>query len=82
MRKLTVSIAWDKIVDKDVKSIDEKDIGKIKHIFQDHIHIETGLVGKDHYSVPKSFVERYEDDHVFLSLAKNEVKDKFKDQSN
>jgi hypothetical protein len=78
---LTVTIAWDKIVDKDVKSIDDKDIGKIKNLFQDHVHIESGLVSKDSYSVPKSFVERYEDDKVFLSLTKDEVKEKFKDKS-
>ena len=36
---MTVTIEWDKIVDKDVKSIDDKDIGKNKHVFQDHIYI-------------------------------------------
>ncbi len=75
---MTVGLSWDKVIGKDVKSIDEKDIGKIKDISQDHIQIEKGLVGKDHYSVPKSVVDRYEDDHVFLSLTENEINDKYK----
>jgi hypothetical protein len=78
---MTVTIAWDKIVDKDVKSIDDRDIGKIKNIFEDHVHIESGLIGKDSYSVPKSFVERFEDDKVFLYLSEAEVKEKYKDKS-
>ena len=75
---MTVGITWDKVVGKDVKSVDKKDIGKIKQISEDHIQIEKGLVRKEHYSVPKSFAERYEDDHVFLSLTENELKDKYK----
>jgi hypothetical protein len=78
---LTVNIAWDKIVDKDFKSTDDKDIGKIKNLFQDHVRIEAGLISKDSYSIPKSFVERYEDDKVYLSLPEAEVKEKFKDKS-
>ncbi len=75
---MTVGLSWDKVIGKDVKSIDEKDIGKIKDISQDHIQIEKGLVDKERYSVPKSFAERYEDDLVFLSLTEDEIKDKFK----
>lgn len=78
---MTVGIAWDKVVGKEVKSIDEKDIGEIKNILEDHIYIEKGLVSKDRYSVPKSFAERYEDDHVILSLTEDEVKEKYKDKS-
>ena len=76
---LTVGLSWDKVIGKDVKSVDEKDIGKIKDVSQDHIQIEKGLVDKEHYSIPKSFAERYENDHVFLSLTEDEIKDKFKE---
>jgi hypothetical protein len=75
---LTVGLSWDKVIGKDVKSVDEKDIGKIKDVSQDHIQIEKGLVDKEQYSIPKSFAERYENDQVFLSLTEDEIKDKFK----
>lgn len=75
---MTVGIAWEKIIGKDVKSIDDKGIGKIKQIFEDHVQIEKGLVSKEHYSVPKSFVEKYVDDHVILSLPEKEIKEKYK----
>ena len=78
---LTVGLSWDKVIGKDVKSVDEKDIGKIKDVSQDHIQIEKGLVDKEHYSIPKSFAERYEDDHIILSLTEDEIEDKYKNKS-
>ena len=77
LRKLTVGLSWDEALDKTAKSINKKEIGKIKDISQDYIHIQKGLVEKDHYLVPKYFVEGYEDDDIILSLTEDEIKDKF-----
>ena len=77
LRKLTVGLSWDEALDKTAKSINNKEIGKIKDISQDYIHIQKGLVEKDHYLVPKYFVEGYEDDDIILSLTEDEIKDKF-----
>lgn len=77
LRKLTVGLSWDEALDKTAKSIDNKEIGKIKDIFQDYIQIEKGLVDKDRYFIPKYFVEGYEDDDIILSLTEDEIKDKF-----
>lgn len=77
LRKLTIGLSWDKAIDKTAKSIDKKEIGKIKHISQDYIQIEKGLMDKDHYFVPKYFIEGYKDDDIILSLTEDEIKDKF-----
>jgi hypothetical protein len=77
LRKLTIGLSWDEAIDKTAKSINKKEIGKIKHISQDYIQIEKGLMDKDRYFVPKYFVEGYEDGDVILSLTEDEIKDKF-----
>ena len=82
LRKLTVGLSWDKLKGKNTKSIDNKEIGKIKEISQDYIQIEKGIVSKDHFFVPKYFVEGYEDDDIIISLTEDEIKNKFMNKSN
>ena len=77
LRKLTVGLSWDKLKGKNAKSLENKEIGKIKEIFQDYIQIEKGLVSKDHIFVPKYFVEGYEEDDIIISLTEDEIKNKF-----
>jgi hypothetical protein len=77
LRKLTVGLSWDKAIDKTAKSINDKEIGKIKDISQDYIQIEKGFMDKDRYFIPKYFVEGYKDDDIILSLTEDEIKDKF-----
>jgi hypothetical protein len=81
--KLTVGLSWDKAIGKNIKSIDKKEIGKIKQISKDFIQIDKGLVDKDHYFVPKYFVEGYdENDDIIISLTEDEIKNKFMNESN
>ena len=80
--KLTVGLTWDKAIDKNARSIDKKDIGKIKHISENFIQIEKGLVNKDNIFIPKYYVQGYEDDNIIISLTENEIKNKFMNQSN
>jgi hypothetical protein len=82
LRKLTVGLAWDKLKGKNARSLDNKEIGKIKEISQDYIQIEKGLVSKDYFFVPKYFVEGYEADDIILSLTEDEIKNKFMNKSN
>jgi hypothetical protein len=80
---LTVGLSWDKAIGKNIKSIDKKDIGKIKQISKDFVQIDKGLVNKDHYFVPKYFVEGYdENDDIIISLTEEEIKNKFMNESN
>jgi hypothetical protein len=82
-KKLTVGLSWDKAIGKNIKSIDNKEIGKIKQISKDFVQIDKGLVHKDHYFVPKYFVEGYdENDDIIISLTEDEIKNKFMNESN
>jgi hypothetical protein len=70
-------ISWDTIIDKKVKSSDEKDLGKVHTITKDFVQTKEGLVSKNYYFIPKYYVQGYDGEHVWVSLTKDEVKDKF-----
>jgi hypothetical protein len=80
--KLTIGLSWDKAKGKNAKSIDNKEIGKIKEISQDYIQIKNGIVDRDYFFVPKYFVEGYEDDDIIIGLTEDEIKNKFFSKSN
>jgi hypothetical protein len=82
LRKLTIGLSWDKVKGKNAKSIDNKEIGKIKEISQDYIQIKKGIVDSDYFFVPKYFVEGYEDDDIIIALTEDEIKNKFFNKSN
>jgi hypothetical protein len=79
---LTIGLSWDKAKGKNAKSIDNKEIGKIKEISQDYIQIKKGIVDRDYFFVPKYFVEGYEDDDIIIGLTEDEIKNKFFSKSN
>jgi hypothetical protein len=82
LRKLTVGLSWDKAKGKNAKSIERKEIGKIKEISQDYIQIKKGIIDADYFFVPKYFVEGYEDDDIIISLTEAEIKDNFFNKTN
>ena len=76
-----VGMPWEKVIGKDVKSADDKDLGEIKSVASDYVEIKEGAVSKKHYFVPKMYVQEYDGKKVRLSLTKDEVKDKFERDS-
>lgn len=57
-------LSWDKTIDKDVKSRDDKKIGQIKAVTSDFIQIEKGKLGKKYYFVPKHYIQGFDGDHI------------------
>jgi hypothetical protein len=76
-----VGMPWEKIIGKDVKSADDKDLGELQSVASDYVEIKEGTVSKKHYFVPKTYVQEYDGKKVRLSLTKDEVKDKFERES-
>jgi hypothetical protein len=71
---MTEVLSWDKTIDKDVKSRDDKKMGKIKAITTEFIQIEKGKLDKKYYFVPKHYLQGYDGEHIWLSLSEDEVK--------
>src|SRR5687767_4175717 len=55
-----VPLSWDKIIGKEVRSSDNKDVGKVESISSDYIEVKEGLVSKKHYFVPKYYIQGYD----------------------
>ena len=69
---------WKDVIGKKVKSIDEHDIGEVKSVFSAFVEVEEGLIRKDHYYIPKYYIEGYDnEDHVVSSLTKEDIKEKY-----
>lgn len=74
---MTDIVSWDKVIDKKVKSSDDKDLGKIQSVTRDYIQTKEGTVGKKYYYIPKYYIQGYDGDHLWVSLRKDEVRSRF-----
>jgi hypothetical protein len=72
-----VGVPWDEVIDKEVKTVDDKDLGKAKMIGADHVEVTEGLLSKRQYYVPKKHVKEFDGKKLHVSLTKDEIKDKF-----
>ncbi len=70
-------VPWDKIVNKDVKSVDQQDLGKVEAVTQNYIQTKEGLVAKKYYFIPKYYVSGFNGENTWVSLTKDEVKSRF-----
>jgi hypothetical protein len=70
-------ISWDTVIDKKVKSSDDQDLGKVHTITNDFVQTKEGLVSKNYYFIPKYYVQGYDGEHIWVSLTKDDVKNKF-----
>src|SRR4029078_7126908 len=76
-----VGMSWDKVIGKEVKSADDKDIGQVESIAVDYIEVKEGTVNKKHYYIPKSFAGEFDGKKLHVSLTKEEIKDKYERDS-
>ena len=67
-------LTWDKSIDEDVKTSDDKKVGKIRAVTTDFIQIQKGTLDKKYYFVPKHYIQGYDGDDIWLALTEDEVK--------
>ncbi|MGC1927953.1 MAG: hypothetical protein WA667_03190 [Candidatus Nitrosopolaris sp.] len=77
----SVAMPWDKIMDKRVKSSDNKDLGKVQSISANYIEVKEGSVHKKRYYIPKYYIHAYDGEHLLTSLTKDEIKDRYERDS-
>jgi hypothetical protein len=71
------TILWGEIKDHKVKSIDGKDMGKIKVISQNHFMVEKGLTKKTKFWIPKFLADVYDGQCLWLNVEKKDIIDAF-----
>ena len=74
MTDMVELLSWDKSIDEDVKTSDDKKVGKIRAVTTDFIQIQKGTLDKKYYFVPKHYIQGYDGDDIWLALTKEEVK--------
>jgi hypothetical protein len=77
----SIAMAWDKTIDRKVKSTDNQDLGKVESISSEYVEVREGALHKKRYYIPKYYVEGYDGEHVRTSLTKNEIKDRYERDS-
>jgi hypothetical protein len=76
-----VQLSWDKMIGKKVKSSDKKDLGDVESVATDYVEVKEGIVSKKQYYIPKYYIQAFDGDHLYTSLTKDEIKDRFERDS-
>ena len=72
-----VGMSWDNVIDKEVKSADKQDLGKVQSIAKHYIELKEGTISKKHYFIPKYYIQGYDGHKLWASLTKDEIKRKY-----
>jgi len=74
-------LSWEKVLDKEVKTSDRKEIGKIKSVGPHFVEVEDGVISKKHYFIPKKYIHQYDGNTIYSSLEKEEISQKYQRDS-
>ena len=76
-----VGMSWDKVIGKEVKSSDDKELGEVESVATDWIEVKKGKIDKKHYFIPKTYIEEFDGKKLRSSVTKDEIKDRFERDS-
>jgi hypothetical protein len=68
------TINWYDIINQDTRSIDDADLGKVKGLYEPLIVIEKGTINKEKLYIPKSVIEKYSANILYLGITEQEAK--------
>ena len=75
------TINWNDIINQDTRSIDDADLGKVKGLYEPFIVIERGTINKEKLYIPKSVIEKYSANILYLGITEQEAKDTYTRES-
>lgn len=64
---------WEQLKGKKVKTNDGKDVGEIKQVVQNYIHVEKGMMNKDKAWIPKYVADAYDGDVLWLMISSDDL---------
>jgi hypothetical protein len=68
------TINWYDIINQDTRSIDDVYLGKVKGLYEPLIVIEKGTINKEKLYIPKSVIEKYSANILYLGITEQEAK--------
>jgi hypothetical protein len=73
----TLTIPWEEVIHKRVKTTDNVDIGDIELVGNEFIVVRQGEVKIRHYYIPKSYINNYDGSAVYVTTPSGLVSAKF-----
>ncbi len=73
----TLSIPWEEVIHKRVKTTDNVDIGDIELVGNEFIVVREGVARVRHYYIPKSYLNNYDGSSVYVATPSGLVSAKF-----
>jgi hypothetical protein len=76
------SFDWNKVIKKEAKSNDNKELGEIQGTEYNCLVVERGLVNKEFFYIPKDLVENYDGKTVTFRISEEEIEEKYVNKDN
>jgi hypothetical protein len=54
------SIDWNDVIDKEARSSNNEDLGKVQEVDENYIFVQRGMISKDKFYIPVDMVESYD----------------------
>ena len=68
---------WQSLINKQVISSDEREIGVVSDVQPLHIIVSSGAITPDKYNIPKELVSKFEDGIISLTVNQMDVEDNY-----
>ena len=70
-----ITINWNNIINRDTRSIDDADLGKVQGLFEPFVVTEKGTIKKEKFYIPKSLFQRYDGEVLCFNITEQRAKD-------
>ena len=71
------NINWDDVIKKEVRGINNADLGEIQQVDENFILSQKGTIGKEKFYIPKSLAAYYDDNILHVSITEEEAKNMY-----
>jgi hypothetical protein len=64
--------------DKEAKTLDNFELGKVKQVADDYIFTEKGVLQKDKFFIPRRFADRFDGKTLWFNVTQSQAETEFK----
>ncbi len=68
---------WKSLKGKNVKTNDGKDLGEIKEVSENYLHVEKGTIHKERFWIPKYIADAFDGKTLWLLMEEEELRGKY-----
>src|SRR5207247_9650648 len=68
---------WKTLKGKNVKTNDGEDLGEVKEVSENYLHIEKGTVRKEKFWIPKYVADAFDGKTLWLLMGEDELRERY-----